>query len=95
MSCHACRPDFKLLGHPLDDTLLQWRYARSPDWPNNDTPGHFLLESGHHGDLWLDLELLCLRPRQIEPSVGTCRGDSPGTRWTPCMGHSRRGLLSC
>lgn len=31
--------------------------------------GHFLLESGHHGDLWLDLELLCLRPRQIERSV--------------------------
>ncbi len=24
--------------------------------------GHFLLESGHHGDLWLDLELLSLRP---------------------------------
>lgn len=31
--------------------------------------GHFLLESGHHGDLWLDLELLCLRPRQIEQSI--------------------------
>jgi len=29
--------------------------------------GHFLLESGHHGDLWLDLELLCLRPRLVEP----------------------------
>jgi orotate phosphoribosyltransferase len=28
--------------------------------------GHFLLESGHHGDLWLDLELLCLRPRLVE-----------------------------
>ena len=24
--------------------------------------GHFELESGHHGDLWLDLESLCLRP---------------------------------
>jgi orotate phosphoribosyltransferase len=24
--------------------------------------GHFLLESGHHGDLWLDLETLCLHP---------------------------------
>jgi orotate phosphoribosyltransferase len=24
--------------------------------------GHFLLESGHHGDLWLDLESLCLNP---------------------------------
>jgi orotate phosphoribosyltransferase len=29
--------------------------------------GHFLLESGHHGDLWLDLELLCLRPRHVQP----------------------------
>jgi len=27
--------------------------------------GHFLLESGHHGDLWLDLELLCLSPDPI------------------------------
>ena len=31
--------------------------------------GHFLLESGHHGDLWLDLELLCLHPRCIQPFV--------------------------
>ena len=29
--------------------------------------GHFLLESGHHGDLWLDLELLCKHPKQTEP----------------------------
>jgi orotate phosphoribosyltransferase len=28
--------------------------------------GHFLLESGHHGNFWLDLELLCLRPGPIE-----------------------------
>ncbi len=27
--------------------------------------GHFYLESGHHGDLWLDLELLCLRPEVV------------------------------
>ena len=29
--------------------------------------GHFLLESGHHGDLWLQLEALCLHPREILP----------------------------
>lgn len=29
--------------------------------------GHFLLESGHHGDLWLDLELLCSQPRRVQP----------------------------
>jgi orotate phosphoribosyltransferase len=28
--------------------------------------GHFALESGHHGDLWLDLESLFLRPSRIE-----------------------------
>jgi orotate phosphoribosyltransferase len=27
--------------------------------------GHYLLESGHHGELWLDLEVLCLRPRVV------------------------------
>jgi len=27
--------------------------------------GHFVLESGHHGELWLDLELLCLRPGEV------------------------------
>lgn len=31
--------------------------------------GHFLLESGHHGDLWLDLELLFLRPRLVAGAV--------------------------
>src|SRR5262249_6622574 len=29
--------------------------------------GHFLFESGHHGDLWLDLELLCLTPDRLRP----------------------------
>jgi orotate phosphoribosyltransferase len=27
--------------------------------------GHFLLESGHHGELWLDLDALFLRPRPV------------------------------
>lgn len=29
--------------------------------------GHFLLESGHHGELWLDLELFYRWPRRVEP----------------------------
>ncbi len=29
--------------------------------------GHFQLESGHHGDLWLQLETLCLHSREIQP----------------------------
>jgi orotate phosphoribosyltransferase len=27
--------------------------------------GHFRLESGHHGDLWLDLPRLCVRPASV------------------------------
>jgi orotate phosphoribosyltransferase len=29
--------------------------------------GHFLLESGHHGDFWLELELLWVRPQAMRP----------------------------
>ena len=32
--------------------------------------GHFELESGHHGNLWLDLEPLFLRPNDLCPFVG-------------------------
>lgn len=32
--------------------------------------GHFLLESGQHGDLWLALDPLFLRPRRLGPLVG-------------------------
>jgi orotate phosphoribosyltransferase len=31
--------------------------------------GHFLLESGHHGDLWLDLDALFARPARVAPFV--------------------------
>lgn len=31
--------------------------------------GHFKLESGHHGDFWLDLDPLFLRPRALQASV--------------------------
>jgi orotate phosphoribosyltransferase len=31
--------------------------------------GHFRFESGHHGNLWLNLELLCLRPTRLKPFV--------------------------
>jgi orotate phosphoribosyltransferase len=33
--------------------------------------GHFLLESGHHGELWLDLDPLFADPRRIDPYVST------------------------
>ena len=28
--------------------------------------GHFRFESGHHGETWIDLELLCVRPGPVE-----------------------------
>lgn len=31
--------------------------------------GHFALESGHHGDLWLDLDALFARPARLLPFV--------------------------
>ncbi|MEQ4207126.1 phosphoribosyltransferase family protein [Actinopolymorpha sp. B17G11] len=31
--------------------------------------GHFLLESGHHGDLWLDLDALFENPTALRPFV--------------------------
>ena len=41
----------------LEDEILELLEARR---------GHFLLESGHHGDLWLDLDRLFLRPARLE-----------------------------
>jgi orotate phosphoribosyltransferase len=31
--------------------------------------GHFAYESGHHGDLWFDLETLCQRPDILQPYI--------------------------
>jgi orotate phosphoribosyltransferase len=41
---------------PIDDRVARLLARRD---------GHFRLESGHHGDLWLDLEKLCLRPEPV------------------------------
>lgn len=35
----------------------------------NARQGHFQLESGHHGKVWLDLETLFVEPRRIRPLV--------------------------
>jgi len=29
--------------------------------------GHFVFESGHHGQVWLDLALLLLHPERVQP----------------------------
>jgi orotate phosphoribosyltransferase len=36
--------------------------------------GHFLLESGHHSDLWLDLELLCVLPEFVRQRAAALAG---------------------
>jgi orotate phosphoribosyltransferase len=36
--------------------------------------GHFQLESGHHGELWLDLDALFAQPRRIAPLVAQLAG---------------------
>jgi orotate phosphoribosyltransferase len=36
--------------------------------------GHFRFESGHHGDFWLDLETLCLRPAAIKAFAADLAG---------------------
>jgi orotate phosphoribosyltransferase len=35
------------------------------------TRGHFRFESGHHGDLWLDLDTLFTHPRDVQPFAAT------------------------
>lgn len=36
--------------------------------------GHFRLESGHHGDFWLQLEMLCLHSREMRPFAAQLAG---------------------
>lgn len=45
----------------MEETVLSLVRARQ---------GHFKLESGHHGDLWLELETLCLHSREIRGVAG-------------------------
>lgn len=47
--------------HSSEDELLSLLSARK---------GHFVLESGRHGDRWLALDPLFLRPRRLGPLVG-------------------------
>jgi orotate phosphoribosyltransferase len=36
--------------------------------------GHFRFESGHHGSLWLDLEPMFVRPKQLRPFAESLAG---------------------
>jgi orotate phosphoribosyltransferase len=39
--------------------------------------GHFRLESGHHGELWLDLDPLFARPARLAPFTDRARPTAP------------------
>jgi orotate phosphoribosyltransferase len=45
---------------PVENDLLNLLAVRE---------GHFSLESGHHGNLWLDLDMLFLHPDAIHPFI--------------------------
>ena len=55
--------------------------------------GHFLLESGHHGELWLDLELLCLRPKKIQPLARELAGRLEGLEIDAICGPLNEGAF--
>jgi len=40
--------------------------------------GHFVFESGHHGQDWLDLERLFLHPERVEPLAAALVSDPAG-----------------
>jgi len=48
---------------PLGGGKMQEQVARL--LPQRE--GHFVFESGHHGQVWLDLELLLLHPERVQP----------------------------
>jgi orotate phosphoribosyltransferase len=55
--------------------------------------GHFRLESGHHGDLWLELDLLFLRPARLRPFVEELAGLLAGHRIQAVCGPLTGGAL--
>jgi orotate phosphoribosyltransferase len=51
---------------PYNDVTVQTQLLRLL----NARQGHFRLESGHHGNLWLDLDRLFVRPVEVQPFAG-------------------------
>ena len=54
-------------GQPASSTLFAMHDHELPVM--KPRRGHFLYESGHHGDQWFDLEMLCLRPVALRPYI--------------------------
>ena len=51
------------------------------------TRGHFRFESGHHGELWLELDSMFVRPGALSSGPGVAGGKPPSTAsTTPLVG---------
>ena len=59
--------------------------------------GHFVFESGHHGQVWLDLELLLLHPERVQPLAEALadrlRGYRPAAVCGPLVEGAFVGLM--
>ena len=59
--------------------------------------GHFVYESGHHGELWLELERLALHPERLSPLVDALaarlRAHAPELVCAPLVEGAFVGLL--
>ncbi len=59
--------------------------------------GHFIFESGHHGQVWLDLELLLLHPERVQPLAealaARLRGYQPAVICGPLVEGAFVGLM--
>ena len=59
--------------------------------------GHWVFESGHHGDCWADLERLCLRPERVLPLAAALadrlRAHQPTAVCAPLVEGAFVGLL--
>jgi orotate phosphoribosyltransferase len=55
------RAMFLAVTHTVDEEIVRLLAGRR---------GHFLLESGHHGDLWLDLDGVFVRPTRVARFAG-------------------------
>ena len=52
--------------------------------------GHFVFESGHHGQVWLDLQLLLLHPERVQPWRKRLRTASADITLRQCVDPSSR-----
>jgi len=50
--------------------------------------GHFVLQSGHQGNLWLDLDSLFRRPRLLQPALEELAGRVGATSCATRATHS-------